>query len=185
VFVGANDGASGVAVLMELAHWMPKLESRYGVDFVLFDAEEFVFRGTFGERGEYFVGSEYFATQYVRDRGRDYRYRWAVLLDMVGDADLQLYHELHSIRWRDTRPLVKDLWGTARALGVREFVSRIRHEVRDDHLKLHDVAGIPACDIIDFDYPHWHTEADTPDKCSGESLAKVAWVVHAWLQRVR
>jgi hypothetical protein len=176
VFVGANDGASGVAVLMELAHEIPTLPARYGVDFVLFDGEEFVFRTS----DEYFLGSEFFAQSYVKKRPA-HRYRAAVLLDMVGDADLQLYQERNSMAWSDTRPLVEEIWATARRLGVREFIAKRKYEVRDDHLALHNVAGIPACDVIDFDYPAWHTRADTPERCSALSLAKVGWVLREWL----
>jgi len=176
-FIGANDGGSGVAVLMELAHEMPTLRLKYGVDFALFDAEEFIFHRS----DRYFVGSEYFARAYVRDRPA-YRYRWAVLLDMVGDADLQLYQERNSMWWRDTRPLVTSIWATASRLGIREFIPRKKHEIRDDHLSLHNIAGIPSCDIIDFDYPPWHTQGDTLDKCSALSLAKVGWVVREWLK---
>ena len=186
-FIGANDGASGVAVLAEMSHHMPSLKSRYGVDFVLFDGEEFVFDD---DRDEYFLGSRYFSQQYVSEPP-DYRYRWSVLLDMVGDKNLNLYRERYSMSWPDTRPLVLDIWNTARRLGVTEFINRTRlMEIRDDHLMLHDVAKIPACNIIDFDFTprgsrrsYWHTEADTPDKCSALSLAKVGWVVLEWLKR--
>ncbi len=176
VFLGANDGASGVAILMELAHDMPKRETRYGVDFVLFDGEEFIFQ----PNGTYFLGSKHFAESYVADRPA-YRYRWGVLLDMVGDADLQIYQERNSMWWADTRPLVEEIWGTAKRLGVQEFIARRKYEVRDDHVMLHNVGGIPACDLIDFDYPAWHTRADTPEQCSALSLAKVGWVVREWL----
>ena len=186
-FIGANDGASGVAVLAEMAYHMPNLKSRYGVDFVLFDAEEFVFDD---DRDEYFLGSRYFAQQYIADPP-DHRYAWAVLLDMVGDKNLTLYRERYSMSWPDSRPLVIDIWNTAKRLGVTEFIDRTRLlEIRDDHLMLHDIAKIPACDIIDFDYTprrsrrsYWHTEADTPDKCSALSLAKVGWVVLEWIKR--
>jgi glutaminyl-peptide cyclotransferase len=180
-FVGANDGASGVAVLMELAHEMPQLKTRYGVDFVLFDGEEFIF----STRHRYFLGSEYFARSYVAGRlPYRCRYRWGVLLDMIGDADLQIYQERRSAWWRDTRPLVDDIWSTARRLGVREFVARTKYEVADDHLMLRDVGGIPSCDVIDFDYPPWHTQGDTPERCSALSLAKVGWVIREWLETV-
>jgi glutaminyl-peptide cyclotransferase len=178
-FVGANDGASGVAVLMELAHEMPDLQCKYGVDFALFDGEEFVF----DEQGRYFLGSEWFARMYVKNRP-PYRYRWGVLLDMIGDADLQIYQERYSTSWRDTRPLVEDLWATARRLGVREFIPRRGYAVRDDHLMLHNVGKIPCCDVIDFDYPAWHTQRDTPARCSPLSLAKVGWVIREWLKAV-
>lgn len=178
VFLGANDGASGVAVLMELAHWMPQLDIRYGVDFALFDGEELVY----DEDDRYFLGSEWFAREYVRKRPA-HRYRWGVLLDMVGDADLQIYQERHSVSWRDTRPLVAELWGTAQRLGVKEFIAQPKHQLQDDHIPLRHIAGIPTCNIIDFDYPAWHTTADVPANCSGDSLAKVGWVVYEWLKQ--
>lgn len=187
LFVGANDGASGVALLAELGTLMPQLDSRYGVDFVFFDAEELVYDD---KRDEYFLGSKHFAEQYVRNPPR-HRYRLGVLLDMVADKHLELYQERHSTNWSDTRPLVQDIWRTAERLGVREFVSRPRHTVLDDHTEIHKIAGIPCCDIIDFDYPaigvrqsYWHTTHDTPDKCSAASLAKVGWVLHEWLKQL-
>lgn len=186
-FIGANDGASGVAVLAEMAYHMPQLKARYGVDFALLDGEEFVFDDN---RDDYFLGSRYFARQYVANPPA-YQYRWGVLLDMIGDAHLNIYRERYSMRWRDTRPLVLDIWRTARRLGVTEFVDRTRFtSIRDDHLMLHDVGKIPTCDVIDFDYgppgwrqSYWHTEADTPDKCSALSLAKVGWVILEWIKQ--
>lgn len=177
-FIGANDGASGVALLMELAHEMATVEGKLGVDFILFDAEEFVFKDT----DHYFMGSEYFAHDYATQRPRN-QYRAAVVLDMVADADLQLHYEGTTMSWPESRPVAEGLWSTARELGIGEFVPQVKHAVRDDHLALREVAGIPACDVIDFDYPHWHTEADLPDKCSAESLAKVGYVVREWLKK--
>lgn len=177
LFVGANDGGSGVAVLMELAHEIAALKPRFGVDFVLFDAEEFVFREGVDP---YFLGSEHFSHDYA-DHPPKFRYRAAVLLDMIGDADLQIYLEKNSMRWRDSRRLIAEIWATARRLGVREFIAKPKYEVRDDHLALHDIANIPACDLIDFDYPAWHTRGDTPERCSALSLAKVGWVMRQWL----
>jgi hypothetical protein len=188
IFIGANDGGSGVAVLMELAHRMPELDSPYGVDFVLFDGEELVYDD---DRDPYFLGSRYFSQDYAQNRP-EFQYRAAILLDMVGDKHLQLYQEKYSMSWADSRPIVLDVWRVARELGVREFIPRARYEIRDDHLMLHDVGGIPAIDIIDFDYgppgsriSYWHTREDTPDKCSGASLAKVGWVVWEWLRQLK
>jgi glutaminyl-peptide cyclotransferase len=184
LFLGANDGASGVAVLCEMGRHLPELPTRYGVDFVFFDGEELVYDD---RRDPYFLGSEHFAREYASNPP-PHRYRWGVLLDMVGDRSLELYIERNSYSWPDTRPLVESIWGTARRLGVREFIPRQRHWVSDDHVKLHDIAGIPTCDIIDFDYPrpgrptYWHTTHDTPDKCSAESLGKVGLVVLEWLK---
>lgn len=178
VFLGANDGASGVALLMELAHLMPQLDPPLGVDFVLFDGEELVY--TEG-RDPYFLGSTWFARQYVQ-QPPPHKYRWGVLLDMVGDVNLQIHPERQSVSWRETRPLVAEIWGTAAKLGVDEFVPRAKYHLRDDHVPLRNVGKIPTCVLIDFDYPAWHTEADTPRMCSGTSLAKVGWVVYEWLK---
>ena len=175
-FIGANDGGSGVALLMEMGHSMNDLPAGYGVDFVFLDGEEFLF----DPQGTYFLGSEYFARQYAQDRS-GVRYRWGVLLDMVGDADLQIYQERNSMLWQDTRPLVDAIWRTARRLGVHEFVAQRKYEILDDHVPLHNIGRIPICDLIDFDYPSWHTQGDTADKCSALSLAKVGWVLRQWL----
>ncbi len=183
VFVGANDGASGVALLMELGRQMPGIlrdeQKRFGVDFVFFDGEEFIF----DRRDPFFLGSTYFARAYAAGN-LPYagRYRWGVLLDMIGDADLQLYQERNSMWWKDTRPLVGEIWATAHRLGVREFVPRKGHELLDDHVPLHNTGGIPVCDVIDFDYPPWHTRGDVAQKCSALSLAKVGWVIREWLK---
>lgn len=177
-FIGANDGASGVAVLMEMGKHMANLKGPVGVDFVLFDGEELVYQ----EGDKYFHGSERFATTYAQSPP-EHRYRFGVLLDMVGDKNLSLPQEGHSVSWADTQPLVAEIWGVAAALGVREFVPQVGGQVLDDHIALHDIAKIPTCDIIDFDFPEWHTEADVPANCSPMSLAKVGWVVHEWLKR--
>ena len=180
VFIGANDGASGVAVLMELTHLMPTLEGGIGVDFLLVDGEELVY---VEGRDPYFWGSTWFARQYARQPPA-YKYRWGVVLDMIGDKNLQIYQEKYSVAWPDTRPLVKGIWATAARLGVDEFIPRARYIVRDDHLPLRNIAKIPTCDLIDApqDYPAWHTTMDTPQRCSPSSLAKVGWVVYEWLR---
>ena len=183
-FVGANDGASGVAVLMELARFMPTLPGPVGVDFVLFDAEEYVV----APRDPYCLGSTFFARQYAaeQDGGRaPHRYRAGVILDMVADRDLEIWLERHSIEWSDTRPVVESIWAVATRLGVRQFVPRPKHTVEDDHVPLRMIGRIPTCDVIDFDYPHWHTAADTPANCSPDALAAVGRVMLAWLREQR
>jgi hypothetical protein len=177
-FIGANDGASGVALLMELAHLMPKLSGPVGVDFALLDGEELVYDDN---RDPYCLGSTWFARQYV-EKPPQHKYRWGVVLDMIGDADLQVYQEKFGMTWRETRPLVKDIWATAGRLGVKEFIPRVGYEVNDDHVPLRNTGKIPTCDIIDFVYPAWHTTNDTPQQCAGSSLAKVGWVVYEWLK---
>ncbi|NMC19419.1 MAG: M28 family peptidase, partial [Thermogutta sp.] len=178
-FVGANDGASGTAVLMTMARYSAEFPRRFGVDLVLFDGEEFLFE----EWQPFFQGSEHFAREYARSaKERPWRYRAAVLLDMIGDADLQIYQERNSAWWRDTRWIVEGIWATAARLRVREFIPRKKHEMRDDHIPLHNIGGIPAIVLIDFDYPYWHTRQDVPEKCSALSLAKVGWVVLEWMK---
>lgn len=187
VFIGANDGASGVALLMELGKMMPKFESQYGVDLLLVDGEELVYfdrgmRSRFDPGDPYCLGSEYFARNYVADPP-PYKYRWGVVLDMVGGANLQLLQERQSVEWADTKPLVDKIWGIAAKLGVKEFIRRTYPDpITDDHVPLHNIAGIPTCDIIDMHYRFWHTQSDVPAQCSPLSLAKVGWVVQEWLK---
>jgi len=174
-FVGANDGASGTAVLMELGRHMQSLLGKRGIDFILFDGEELVFR----ETDAYFLGSTHFAQTY-KAAPPAHRYRAGLLLDMVGDAQLTFRKEPISLRY--ARFVVDDVWGAAARLGVREFEFRQEREVRDDHVPLNEIARIPTADLIDFDYPYWHTEADLPDKCSAASLEKTGKVVYEWLR---
>ena len=181
VFVGANDGASGVAVLMELAHAMPSIGGNVGVDFVLFDGEEYVF----APRDPYCLGSHFFARQYADHQqpgGQRHSYRCGVVLDMVGDRNLEICQEFHSVSWPDTRPVVEELWAVAARMQVRQFVPRPKYTVEDDHVPLRMIAKIPTCDVIDFDYPQWHTMQDTPANCSAESLEAVGRVVLQWLR---
>ncbi len=177
-FLGANDGASGVALLMEIAHHLKDLPTPWGVDLVLFDGEELVYDQT----GEYFLGSKAFARAYKADRrsGRSrVRYAGGMVLDMVGDRDLRLPKEPYSLRFAGG--LVRQVWEVAERLGAKAFVDEVgAQEVLDDHLPLID-AGIPTIDIIDFEYPHWHMATDLPEQCSGESLAQVGRVVTGWL----
>ncbi|MDA8743368.1 M28 family peptidase [Rubripirellula amarantea] len=183
VFVGANDGASGTAALMEISHQFDALPPQIGVDIVLFDGEEFVLKQG---RDDYFLGSSFYAEQYKANPPQS-RFTSGVLLDMIGDRELKIYFEQNSMKY--ARPLAKDIWRVADRLGVDAFVPRIRHEIQDDHLPLNRIARIPTVDLIDFDYPrpgigqpsYWHTEQDIPANCSGESLAAVVWVVHQWM----
>jgi glutaminyl-peptide cyclotransferase len=177
-FVGANDGASGVALLMQLGETVKDFDGKLGVDFVLFDGEELVFN----DRDPYFLGSTHFADEYVA-HPPEYTYRAGVVLDMIGDRNLEIYQEGNSLDWPASRSVVNSIWSTAKRLGVREFVPRLGPTVNDDHVPLCRKAKIPTCDVIDFDYPYWHTRGDTADKCSALSLAKVGWVIGEWLKK--
>ena len=182
IFLGANDGASGVAVLMELADSVAELKGTVGVDFVLFDAEEYVFEE---RRDSYCLGSLFFARQYASSRKAgtiSYAYRCGVILDMVGDRNLTIWQEQQSVDWHDTRPVVESIWAIAKQLQIQEFVPRPKYLINDDHVPLRMTGGIPTCDIIDFDYPHWHTTQDIPENCSAHSLGLVGRVILSWLQ---
>lgn len=174
-FIGANDGGSGVALLMELGHFMPTVPVKLGVDFVFFDGEELVY-----DKGDkYFWGSEYFATQYRDNPPTAFRYQKGVLVDMIADRNLNIYMEKTSLEYAPE--VTRSIWSVARKLRVREFVQRSKHKINDDHIPLNEIAKIPTSDIIDFDYPYWHTRNDIPAACSGRSMAIVGRVLLAWL----
>lgn len=170
--LGANDGASGVAVLVELAGLLKATPPSVGVDLVLFDGEDY---GMEGDHESYLLGSRHFAAT----RTPDYLPRFGILLDMVGDTFLELPREGYSVRYA---PDVVDLvWNTARDLGVSQFVADVGPEIIDDHLPLNE-GGIRTIDLIDFNYPdptnrYWHTQQDTPEHCSPLSLEAVGTVL--------
>ncbi len=176
-FLGANDGASGVALLLEIARHLNDLPTPWGVDLVLFDGEELVF----GQVGEYCLGSQHFAKTYQMGQESGmipWTYQAAIVLDMVAGSKIRLNQERFSL---DFAPeLVAAVWEIARKLGANAFQDQMGIEVVDDHLPLIEV-GIPAIDLIDIDFPHWHTTLDLPENCSAESLAEVGRVVTAWL----
>jgi hypothetical protein len=182
-FVSANDGTAGVAMLMELAHHMKDLKTEVGVDFVLFDGEEYVFET--GERGgdRYFFGSEFFATDYTKTKGtRKHQYAAAVLMDLCHARGAALKVEGYS--YASSPDLVDQIWKLAESLKAKSFRFERGYDVQDDHLALIQ-AGIPAVDLIDFDYPHWHKLTDTADKISGDQMAEVAKVLTVWIQRIK
>jgi glutaminyl-peptide cyclotransferase len=180
-FVSANDGGSGVAFLMEMAHHMKGLKTNVGVDFVLFDGEEFIFDN---KRDEYFFGSKHFAKEYrqqIKNKSK-VRYGGAILLDMIAGHGATFPLEGNS--WQRARELCKQVWGIANEQKVGMFKSQVGSTVLDDHVALQN-GGIPAIDIIDFDYEHWHKLSDVPSNCSAESMTDVSKVLSVWLQRVQ
>ena len=184
VFVGANDGASGVALLMEIAQHLDAMNTPWGVDLVLFDGEELVYGTGFHQTGDYFLGSKEFARSYVEDGQKagsaKVEYAAGIVLDMVGGTNLKVDKEPHSVEFAPK--LVRDVWAVARALRYTQFRDRSGRAVLDDHLPLNN-AGIPCIDIIDFDYPYWHTAKDVPENCSAASLEMVGKVITAWLDQ--
>lgn len=183
-FVSANDGTSGVALFMELAHHMKGYKGDAGIDFILFDGEEYVFETSrFGGGDRYFIGSDHFADEYARTRdARKHRYTGGVLLDLFGAKGAKLKVEANS--WMLAPDLVRQVWGVAERAGAKSFIPEAGHEVQDDHLALNRV-GIPCVDVIDFDYPHWHRLTDTADKVDGAQMAEVARVLMGWAEVAR
>lgn len=162
---GANDGASGVAVLLELARTLPK-DLMASVWLVFFDAED---NGDI-PGWDWVLGSKAFV------EALEGRPDVAVIVDMVGDSDLNILLEKNS----DPK-IAEEIWGVATGLGYSDkFVSETKHSIIDDHIPFLQL-GIPAVDIIDFDYPYYHTVEDTIDKVSPESLGIVGNVLMSWL----
>jgi glutaminyl-peptide cyclotransferase len=166
--LGANDGASGVAVLLEVARMLKAKPASVPVWIVLFDGEDY---GPGIDR--MFLGAKHFAANLPAGVPRK-----GVLLDMVGDKNLEIFKEVHSVQRASA--VVDSFWEVAHRLGYRAFFNpEPRHVVLDDHIPLLD-QGISMIDVIDFDYPPWHTLGDTVDKCSAASLGIVGDVTATW-----
>jgi glutaminyl-peptide cyclotransferase len=163
---GANDGASGVAVLLELARVLPK--DSVPVWLVFFDAED---NGRL-ESWDWILGSQAFVNEL------EFHPEAAIIVDMIGDADQNIYIE------RNSDPqLAQEIWDIAAELGYgQSFIPKPKYSMLDDHTPFLQ-AGIPAVDIIDFDYPYWHTTEDTVDKVSAASLEAVGKTLQEWLNR--
>ncbi|HIE30490.1 TPA: M28 family peptidase [Candidatus Poribacteria bacterium] len=164
--IGANDGASGVAVLLEIARTLKSKPPENEIFIVFFDGEDY------GKHtSEMFLGSRYFAGNMER-----WKPDYGILLDMVGDKELDLPIEQFSLR--AAPELTQRVWQTAKDLGLDAFHPQLGPAIMDDHVSLIE-AGVPCIDIIDFDYPYWHTTEDTPDKCSAESLGTLGKLILA------
>lgn len=163
--MGANDGASGVAVLLEIARVLPQNIDQQ-IWLVFFDAED---NGQI-PGWDWILGSRAFV------ENLEGQPEAVVIVDMVGDADLNLYYESNS-----DGEISQQIWQQAEHLGYAEvFIPEGKYSILDDHTPFIQ-AGIPAVDIIDFDYPYWHTTSDTLDKVSAESLDAVGDTLLAWL----
>ena len=184
---GANDGASGVAVLLEMARLLHAHPPDVGVDLALFDLEDL---GTAASAdtaradssgadaaasdsaaaNPFAIGSEYFAAH-----SGGYRPAYGILLDMVCDENLRLPQEANSLAY--ARPIVEKVWAAADEVGATAFVDERGRAVMDDHVPFLR-RGIPFVDLIHLPFPsYWHTSEDTPDKCSAESLQQVGDVL--------
>jgi len=167
--LGANDGGSGTAVLLELARVLDEsVFQNIEVWLVFFDGED---RGDLGGWA-WCVGSQHFVASLRR------RPEYALIVDMVGDQDQRIYYEWSSTLW-----LQEKVWRIANELGYsKHFVPRYRYRIIDDHTSFLTM-GIPAAVIIDFDYPYWHTLQDTPDKISSQSLQRIGDVLEYLLEK--
>jgi len=164
---GANDGASGVAVLLELARVFKDNPPPLGVDIVMFDGEDYG-----PSVANMFLGSKYFASRLLDSQARAYNY--GILLDMVGDRNLDIRPEGNS------EAVAGSIYAIAvevsRDMGYLAFKESGALNIQDDHLPL-QARGIRVYDFIDFNYDYWHTTKDTADKCSKDSLEAVGRTV--------
>jgi hypothetical protein len=150
---GANDGGSGVALLLSLADTLQRDQPRRAVDLLFFDGEDV--------EGAELIGSRHFAVRCVDN------YTFIIVLDMVGDRDLRVFQEGNSAKFFPE--FVDSIWEIGSAVAPHVFVSAVKYYIIDDHMSLIKY-GVRAIDVIDFDYPYWDTKDDTVDKCSKESL---------------
>lgn len=166
--LGANDGASGTAILMELGLIFSNFLPPVGIDLVFFDAEDV---GINGQPTTFAVGSDYFSKNLPIKKPNS-----GIIVDMVGDKNLKIPIERFS--YQINKKKVKELWSLADKLSLSAFEYSLGYEIYDDHVPLWENAKIPTINIIDFDYPnlfynHWHTQNDVPENCSPQSLGQV------------
>ena len=172
--LGANDGASGVAVLMVIAEIISNNElSNIGVDLLFIDGEDM---GRSGDIENFCIGSTKFCEAIPYPIPKH-----AICLDMIADKDLSLPIEYFS--YMQAPFLVKEIWSIAHELGYEQFKEKLVDPIYDDHRALYLNSNIPAIDIIDFDYPYWHTLQDIPENCSEESLKVVGNVICEYIYR--
>jgi glutaminyl-peptide cyclotransferase len=167
---GANDGASGVAVILELARILSENPPPVGIELVLFDGED---SGQHEDLNSWCIGSRDYGMHLTGELPR-----WGIVLDMIGEKDAVYSLELNSLELAPR--LTRTLWHLADELHLIQFDPSRGPTVWDDHMMLNRY-GIPTVDIIDFDYPYWHTTEDTPDKCSAESLSSVGTLLVHWI----
>lgn len=174
---GANDGASGVGILIELAKVLKNTKINYGIDIVLFDAEDY---GTEGDLINYSIGAKYFS----QNRPSYIKPAFGILLDMVGDKNAVFKREPNSMRYA---PDIVDLvWKIATQIGASSFSNQISSPIYDDHIPLGEM-GMKVIDIIDADLVeaetpnpernYWHTHNDTIENLSPKTLGEIGRVL--------
>ena len=184
---GANDGASGVGVLMEIARNLVRDSAGVGVDFVLFDVEDWGapegFAGdlTHTTYGGWCLGSEYWSNT---PHKAGYSAYYGILLDMVGAPDARFYHELYSFQYAPS--VISTVWSTASQLGFGQYFPNMRGGgVVDDHVPVNEIARIPMIDIVDYRmvatggnyFPHHHTVKDNLETIDRQTLKAVGQTV--------
>lgn len=185
--MGANDGASGIAVLLELARLLPSLKPAVGIDFICFDTEDYGAPYWAPESAQqdpntWCLGSQYWSRNPHRE---GYSARYGILLDMVGGAQAQFRYEGYSLQY--ARPLLMRTWEAARLLGFeRYFVTEEGGYVTDDHVPVNEIASIPMIDIVPY-HPtghfceQWHTTDDVPARIDKKTLKAVGQTVLQFL----
>ena len=177
--IGANDGASGTAILMSLAEILSKNPlTKIGVDLLFLDAEDM---GVYNKSDTWALGAKSFSKQIKNPLPK-----YAICVDMVGDKEQEFLIEEFSYMYAPE--IVNKVWSLANELGYNQFKYIIGQRIVDDHYVLYNNTGIPSINIIDFQYPnskenYWHTTQDTPDKCSAESLGAVGTVLATLIYR--
>jgi hypothetical protein len=175
---GANDGASGTAVLLHLAEIMAVKKPAIGIDLLFLDGEDY---GKESDEGLFCIGAKYYATSLAAD----YKPSFGILLDLVADKNAKFYPEDLSKKYAGD--VIDLVWSTARSLGVKEFVEGKTYQIYDDHVPMNTVAGIRMIDIIDAELvghqsedverKYWHTLGDTADRCSAATLEHLGVVL--------
>jgi Zn-dependent M28 family amino/carboxypeptidase len=173
-FVGANDGGSSAAAVLEMARVMAGSNPEYTLWFVFFDGEEAVVDWEANGGLDNTYGSRHLVSK-LKSEGALDKVRAMILVDMIGDKNLNIKRDDNSTPW-----LVDIIWNTAARIGNGKYFLGNETSMIDDHQPFFN-AGVPAVDIIDFDYgpdnSYWHTKQDTLDKISGESIKIVSDVV--------
>ena len=175
-FVGASDGGSSTAFLLELARAPRRRRKAITIELLFLDGEEATLWDWDTHTTDHTYGSQYYVDTAQR-AGTLKDIRAFILVDMIGDRDLQIKRETYSTAW-----LTDVIWAAAARLKRREFVAESL-AIEDDHVPFLK-AGIEAVDLIDLDYPAWHTREDTLDKVSAGSLEAVGQVLLAALPEI-
>ncbi len=173
-FVGANDGGSSAAFLLEMARALKQRRNRLTMELVFFDGEEAVIEW---RDGDHTYGSQYYVDA-ARKAGTLASVRALILVDMIGDRDLVIKRELNSTPW-----LTDIIWGSARRLSVERYFPVEGTRIEDDHMPFLQ-AGVPAVDLIDLVYDAWHTQDDTLEHVGARSLQVVGDVLLDAIPRI-